>query len=77
MRHVIIKYEVDNFLPRNWYEIVYMQYSVSVFPAYAGMNLLINPLLHLFIGIPRIRRDEPHWLPSQYVESKYSPHTRG
>ena len=48
-----------------------------VFPAYAGMFRLSNPIVVHRVGFPRIRGDVPCVGHPTYTPPKFSPHTRG
>ena len=51
--------------------------SRSVFPAHAGMSLLVHIGLERNSRFPRTRGDEPSAAKSCTRAFKFSPHTRG
>ena len=51
--------------------------DLSIFPAYAGLNLLSYAVFLIFLYIPRIRGVEPATHRLYAVPAQYSPHTRG
>ena len=54
-----------------------MQQYAEVFPAYAGMSLLLDFTRGFIHGFPRIRGDEPADTVAQRLQPLFSPHTRG
>ena len=49
----------------------------NVFPAYAGMSRSASTVTRLSVGFPRLRGDEPLYVPAVGDPQMFSPPTRG
>ena len=74
------KYIDDEYSPRmrGWSYIKQAgQMMKLVFPAYAGVILIQELILHFWISIPRVCGGDPRWFFYQSLRLSYSPRMRG